>query len=222
MAEIKGYEYNGEPPRTPRKRVSERANLTGRRIGRLLVIEDLGVAGDSGFRLWGCICDCGKKKAIRSRELLKNDARSCGCLQAEMRATYGGRAASNKLPYGHASRNELLSSYKKSARDRNIEWHLSDEEFFEIVSSPCAYCGTPPDSIRKPNKGVNGEFTYSGVDRVDNGRGYFPDNVVSCCWNCNRAKGMMKKKDFLAWVDRLSRNTAARSARFEFGESGAR
>jgi hypothetical protein len=214
MTIINGYEYQGAAPREGKKRMSARVNLTGRRFGRLIAVECLGVMLD-GYRLWGCVCDCGSKKAVRSRELLEGDTKSCGCLQTESRAIHGG---TNKLPYGHASRNELLASYQKSARGRGIDWQLTDKEFFEIVSEPCSYCGTPPDSIRKPNKSVNGEFMYSGIDRVDNSRGYVSGNVVPCCWYCNRAKGVLSLQEFLGWCNRLSQSTAARQARFEKGK----
>ena len=122
----------------------------------------------------------------------------------------------NKLPSGHASRNELLSSYIKSAKQREIEWGIEKDEFFTLVSSNCVYCGSPPDLVRKPNAGVNGAFVYSGIDRADNTKGYVSGNVFSCCWICNRAKGSLSVAEFHVWIDRL---TAAKSARFEYGET---
>ena len=212
----KGYRFrSGELPGEPEKQMSSRANRAGMRFGRLMAIECLGTA-NSGYRWWGCICDCGEYVAVRSRELDRGHTRSCGCLQQESKEEQGGK---NRLPYGHASRNELLASYKKSARTRGIAWGLSDTEFFVVVSSNCTYCGSPPDSVRKPNKGVNGEFVYSGVDRIDNEQGYAPTNVVSCCWNCNRAKGTMGLSSFLEWCKRLGTYNAARAARFEHGET---
>lgn len=44
------------------------ADFTGRRFGRLLIQADLGPTG-GGYRLWGCLCDCSEKVAVRSREL---------------------------------------------------------------------------------------------------------------------------------------------------------
>jgi 5-methylcytosine-specific restriction endonuclease McrA len=139
-------------------------------------------------------------------------------LSKEIRAKSPG---ANKLPHGHASRNELLASYKKSAKERGIAWNLEKSEFFELVSGNCAYCGSPPDLVRKPNKQVNGGFVYSGIDRVDNNIGYEADNVVSCCWNCNRAKGVMDLPLFLEWIDRLSSYQSDRNTRFEHGENPA-
>lgn len=216
MSEIKAIEtvYNGyrfrssKPPSLPGKKVSARADYTSRRFGRCVARECLGVTED-GYRWWGCICDCGTQFAARSRELKRGHTRSCGCLQRESAARQGGL---NKLPLGHASRNELLASYKKSASERGIEWSISNKKFFMLVSSTCTYCGTPPDKERKPNKGVNGGFMYSGIDRIENSIGYVEGNVTSCCWNCNRAKGTLSVAEFTSWLDRIA---TVRQARFE-------
>ncbi len=217
-----GYRFRAkELPQKPKKEMSKKADRTGQRFGRLLAIECLGIAG-AGYRWWGCVCDCGATVAVRSRELDRRHTRSCGCLQRENRATYGGAAGSNILPYGFASRNELLASYQKSARDREIEWGLSKREFCDIIAEPCVYCGSQASSVRKPNAQVNGEFVYSGIDRIDNSKGYIPGNVVSCCWVCNRAKSTMGLHDFLGWCRTLIAYSAARQARFEHGESPGR
>ena len=211
----KGYRYAGALPRPARKRLSVRADLAGRKIGRLLVIEDLGVMGDSGYRLWGCICDCGTKKAVRSRELLKGHTRSCGCLQAECRASRGGH---NRLPEGESAFNQLFYAYQKSARARGYDWHLSADQFRAITQQDCHYCGATPTIKFRAVPGTNGDYYGNGVDRVDNGKGYDPGNVVSCCQTCNVAKASMSQQEFFDWIARVYAH-AARSARFEHGES---
>lgn len=196
----KGYRFrSAQPPIDPKKKLADASDLSGARFGRLVVESDLGVAG-SGYRWWGCVCDCGQRVAVRSRELRRGHTQSCGCLQREAQAASGGR---NRLPRGHASRNELLASYQKSASSRGLAWELTDDQFFSIVAEPCTYCGTPASSVRKPNAGVNGEFLYSGLDRLDNATGYELENVVPCCWICNRAKGALSINEFEAWIDRL-------------------
>lgn len=203
---FEGYEIRGRTPTPARRRIRPGADRTGQKFGRLTVEKMLGMS-DATNRAWGCVCDCGRRIIVNARCLIKNQVRSCGCINAER---CGGR---NKLPYGHASRNELLASYKKSASSRGHEWALSNEQFFALVTSNCGYCGTPPDTLRKPNKQVNGEFWYSGIDRIDNAVGYLPGNTISCCWNCNRAKGKLSHAEFLSWIGRLSA--------FQYGAQGA-
>ena len=214
-----GYRFRGKTiPSSPGKKMSSRINYTGKRFGRLLVVECLGVDKGSGFRWWGCVCDCGQKLASRSRELLRGHTQSCGCLNRDKSIQ---RGAQNKLPAGHAMRNELLASYRKSARVRGIEWKLSDETFFELITKSCDYCGSPPGRLRKGRPGVNGGYIYSGLDRINNAIGYLPENTAPCCWLCNRAKAEMPLDQFLDWIKRVytEQFTAARSARFEHGET---
>ena len=63
----------------------------------------------------------------------------------------------------------------------------------------------PRSSTRKESRRRgNGDYTYNGIDRVDNTRGYTLDNVVPCCFKCNRAKDTMTKEEFLEWVGRVA------------------
>ena len=58
-------------------------DLTGQTFGHLTVIIEAG-REPSGCVLWLTECDCGKRKVIRSRNLLHgNKTTSCGCRQGE-------------------------------------------------------------------------------------------------------------------------------------------
>ena len=46
-------------------------------------------------------------------------------------------------------------------------------------------------------------ITYNGIDRIDSTKGYFNDNVVSCCKVCNRAKSNLSLEDFKQWAANL-------------------
>jgi len=75
------------------------------------------------------------------------------------------------------------ASIKGSAKERKIEWGLTFEQFITFWQKPCYYCGDILKTI--------------GLDRVDSAKGYFIDNVVSCCAMCNRMKRDTKQKEFL-------------------------
>jgi hypothetical protein len=53
-------------------------NLLGRRFGKLVVTEKCGTI--NGNRVWRCNCDCGNIKEMKSRSLVHDNIRSCGCL----------------------------------------------------------------------------------------------------------------------------------------------
>lgn len=207
----KGYRFTASnPPMVQQKRMSARANRAGKRFGRLLVVEDLGPS-EKGFRWWGCRCDCGEQVAVRSRELDRGHTQSCGCLKIEASSRAGGR---NKLPRGEASLNELMASYMKSAKTRGYLWSLTKDQFRNLVTGECVYCGVKLDRERKPNAGVNGGFRYTGIDRVDNQEGYSEGNVVPCCWDCNRAKGSLSMCEFKNWIARLIEHSTKQNRRF--------
>lgn len=56
-------------------------NLTGRKFGRLTVVEKCGIS-PSGHALWRCKCDCGNYHITTSNQL-QCGTKSCGCLQRE-------------------------------------------------------------------------------------------------------------------------------------------
>jgi len=152
------------------------------------------------------------------KQIQQNHTGSCGCWLAETRATYGGRAGKNALAVGESAFNQLFFNYKKSARERGYIFELSKDEFQELTSQPCHYCGAEPELKYHAAKGTNGHYYGNGVDRIDNSLGYVTGNVRPCCKQCNIAKGVLSEQEFLGWIERV----AARSARFEHGENGTR
>ena len=65
-------------------------------------------------------------------------------------------------------------TYKKAAKQRDIEFNLTIEEFNIFWQKDCHYCGDPILTI--------------GVDRVDSSEGYTLINCVPCCTICNKIK----------------------------------
>lgn len=106
-------------------------------------------------------------------------------------------------PNGGSARHSILRNYIKSARDRELEFRLSEEEFYKITSMNCHYCGRVPSGIyESANK--TGVFTYNGIDRRDNTKGYTLENSVPCCKICNRAKLDLPLQEFQEWVKDVS------------------
>lgn len=98
--------------------------------------------------------------------------------------------------------NLLLRNYRNAANRRGLEFSLTYEQFEDLVQRNCFYCGVRPQTILKA-KWLDGTFTYNGIDRLDNARGYVEGNVAACCGTCNRAKRTMSVDEFLSWVDRV-------------------
>lgn len=96
-----------------------------------------------------------------------------------------------------------LEVYKRNAKRRNIEWYLTDEEVRDLISSPCYYCGKLPHKHRLRKSEYNGDFPSNGIDRLDPKKGYFSDNVVSCCPQCNFAKNKLSASEFKNQVSKI-------------------
>ena len=106
------------------------------------------------------------------------------------------------LPDGEAAFNHLYAHYQRVARNSGREWRLAEEEFRRLTKGDCHYCGAPPGNSYSLYGGT-GDYEYSGIDRIDNSRGYVSDNVVPCCRVCNVAKGTMRTTEFLGWIRRV-------------------
>lgn len=135
-----------------------------------------------------CLCECGNTTSIASSDIIRGRTKSCGCLF--------------KFERGVAAFNALLIRYKSNASRRGHEFILTDEEFKALTEQDCHYCGVHP-STELTCKSYNGHYTYNGVDRVDNTKGYTKENTVPCCGVCNKAKSTMSQEAFLGWIQRL-------------------
>ncbi|MFI3227812.1 MAG: zinc-ribbon domain-containing protein [Clostridia bacterium] len=62
--------------KTPRK------DITGKRFGRLTVLEHAGVKKES---IWKCQCDCGNEIMVIQTNLMNGKTTSCGCKRDEVR-----------------------------------------------------------------------------------------------------------------------------------------
>jgi hypothetical protein len=52
-----------------------------------------------------------------------------------------------------------------------------------------------------------GCLLYNGLDKKRPNGEYVSDNVLACCWPCNRAKGLLTYEEFLAYVRRIFERT---------------
>jgi hypothetical protein len=147
---------------------------------------------------WKCQCECGRIESVRASELRAGKTKGCRV------CTY--------LAPGEAAKNVVWRSYKQCARNRNLPWSLTKEDFLKLVTSCCHYCGIEPQlETKKLSRGMsfNGSFIHNGLDRLNSLVGYHETNVVPCCAICNYAKRQMSKDEFLNWVKRVYSHNAS-------------
>jgi len=84
-----------------------------------------------------------------------------------------------------AHRSRYYKKYKRSAKRRGIVFAITLQQFADITDRDCAYCGNgPQDHVINQNLTV----VASGVDRIDNAKGYSVANCISACKLCNTMK----------------------------------
>src|SRR5687767_12225909 len=69
-------------------RMGRLVDLTGERVGRLLVIRRA-AENRGGKPAWECQCDCGKTVVARAGDLRSGKHGSCGCLHREIVSKHG-------------------------------------------------------------------------------------------------------------------------------------
>ena len=87
--------------------------------------------------------------------------------------------------YGPTNYRTTLYRAKKNKWEINI----TEDEFYNILSEPCYFCG-------KWNTDIN----CNGIDRYDSNIGYLKYNCVSCCGVCNYMK---KKYDYDVLIEKM-------------------
>ena len=146
----------------------------GTKKGRYLILELIHDIGNIKFKVK---CDCGTEKIITQSTLINSN--SCGCLSREI------TSKRQIKPNCESAKRELFNGYLNGAKVRNINFELSFEDTFNIAANPCFYCG---EKETREIKRAGGSIKVTGIDRVDNTKGYILNNCVPCCKKCNLKK----------------------------------
>lgn len=148
-------------------------DLTGRHFGYWKVIKRCGNT-KGGKPTWLCECKCGTNKIIRGDILKNGGSKSCGCmtkkLQDEKRVTHGKTGTRLYKIWNQMiqrTTNSKVRDYKYyGGRGITIckDWKESFEVFHKWANE-------------------NGYAENLTIDRIDNSKGYQPDN---CRWTTRK------------------------------------
>lgn len=167
----------------------------GKRYGKLRVValspNRLGKAKSVG---WICECDCGNITEVSARHLSENGGTgSCGCSAVK----HKGRFIDRQEP----SKRSVYSAYRYNAKKAERLFDITFNEFVEITSKNCSYCGGKPQNRIKTKEAE--PYIYNGIDRVDNSLGYIKENCVPCCGKCNLMKRGMTVVEFISHIKKI-------------------
>ena len=154
-------------------------DLTGQKFGKLTVIER--AENKNGRVAWLCKCDCGNFTTVTSKRLRNGDTKSCGCYHKEKISKHNKSNSRLYNIYSHIKQRcyNLKNCRYKNYGGRGIticdEWLHNFQAFYDWAMA-------------------NGYDDTLTIDRIDNNKGYSPDN---CRWITNKEQQSNKCNNHL-------------------------
>lgn len=175
-------------------------DMTGEKINMLTVI-DRAENSASGKAYWICKCDCGNITIVSSSNLRNGAVKSCGCLKHKKRETH------------HLSHTRIYRIWRSVIERCNGKNKFASKYYYEKGISVCDEWEKDFLAFYKwaLENGYGEELT---IDRIDNKKGYNPDN---CRWVSRKVQSNNrvfckvfeyngKKQNLTQWCEELGLN----------------
>lgn len=167
----------------------KKIDMTGRVIGRLLVIEECG-RSSNGKVLWRCRCECGNEVIVLGDNLRSEHTTSCGCYRRERAAEdHTTHGMSKTLLYSVWADMLVRVGVYKGASERNK--HDYQERGINVCDEWLVFENFRDWALS------HGYKEDLQIDRRDNDKGYCPEN---CRWvsqkeNVNNRRNTIRLED---------------------------
>lgn len=166
------------------KDINKVVNLTGKRFGRLTVI---GLDDKEGRKTyWVCQCDCGNIKSVRSDSLQARLIRSCGCLKNEQ--------DKKNLTANHSHKMSGTRMYNIWQGMKGRCNNIHDARYHSYGGRGIKVCQEWEDNFAAFSEWAlnNGYAENLTIDRINNDKGYSPDN---CRWIDNKTQSNNRRSN---------------------------
>ena len=167
-----------------------------------------------GKRVYLCRCKCGKEQIMIRQRLLSFDdffmCHSCAAIKNNAKKKGHGIATLGDLGGTH------LSTFKKSAKKRNMEYSVDKEYLWDLFlkqNKKCALSGIPI-SLSHEIRGRTPRYDLitASLDRINSDYGYIEGNVQWVHKIVNIMKSTLSEAEFIYLCTKISR---FRKANFE-------
>lgn len=164
------------------------SDMIGKRFGKLITLEYIGV-DKHRCKLFKCLCDCGKQTVTRKSRLINGGAQSCGCLSSKVWSEMNYK-------HGYASHGQYNRVYAIWSHMIDRCYNKNNPAYERYGARGITVCSEWRENVDlfiewANNNGYSDELS---IDRIDNNKGYYPDN---CRWVDDITQGNNKRNNVL-------------------------
>lgn len=179
--------------------MSKLIDLTGQRFGRLTVIERT-ITSKSGRAKWLCQCDCGKSTTTTGTNLRTGVTKSCGCYMIECETT-----RIKEICTTHGKSHTRLYRTWKNMKQRC--YNPNNTYYHRYGGRGITICAEWKQDFKAFYDWAiaNGYQDNLSIDRIDNEKGYSPDN---CRWVTRKVQERNKSRNRLVELNSKTKTLA--------------